>query len=278
MTKVSASIVLYNNPEEDITSCINSLKKTDIQSIYIIDNSPNKHLKQVSCVSEIVTYIHNPKNPGYGTGHNIGLSKSIERGFDYHLVINADICFETDIVKEIVKFLNENISIGALMPKVIYPSGKNQELCKFIPKPYDLFARRFLPKYFKEMNESKFKMMNYDRSKMLSVPYLSGCFMFLRNECIANIGFFDEQFFMYPEDIDLSRRIALKYNTVYFPKVTVTHKHEQASRKSIKMLVIHIWNMVKYFNKWGWFFDRDRKKLNLKASKVNERWKINEKI
>ena len=269
ITTISASIVLYKNPEEDIISCLRSLEKTDIQSIFIIDNSPDERLQSVACSSELVTYIHNPKNPGYGAGHNIGLKKSLERDFKYHLVVNADIYFETDIIKDIVEYLNVNTSVGALMPKVRYPNGETQYLCKFIPTPYNLFARRFLPKFFKEKNERKFKMMDYNHSMILSVPYLSGCFMFLRNESISNIGFFDENFFMYPEDIDLSRRIALKYDTIYFPKVTVTHKHEEASRKSFRMLIIHMWNMVKYFNKWGWFFDQERNFINIEVVKKN---------
>jgi GT2 family glycosyltransferase len=116
--------------------------------------------------------------------------------------------------------------------------------------------------------------MNYDRAKILHVPYLSGCFMFVRNSVFSDVGKFDERFFMYPEDIDLSRRIAEKYETIYFPKVTVTHRHEQASRKSFKMFCIHLSNMVRYFNKWGWFFDQKRKKINFQVKLKNHGNKI----
>ena len=270
MSAVSASIVLYNNPVNDIVSCLESLKKTDVQEIFIIDNSPTDKLKNVAISYDHVAYIHNPKNPGYGAGHNIGLKRSMEAGFKYHLVVNADISFETNVIGPIIEYLDSNTLVGALMPKVIYPTGEMQNLCKFIPTPYNLVARRFLPKYFRDASERKFKMMNYDHSMILSVPYLSGCFMFLRNTTIAEVGLFDESFFMYPEDIDLSRRIASRYDTIYFPLVTVTHRHEGASRKSIKMLLIHIWNMIKYFNKWGWFIDEDRRYLNNLAAEKNE--------
>ncbi|MDA9566388.1 glycosyltransferase [Planktomarina temperata] len=271
---VSASIVLYQNPEGDLTSCLGSLEKTDVQTIYVIDNSPDERLKSVANSSSLVNYIHNPANPGYGAGHNIGMKKSLESGFQYHLVINADISFEGNIIRDIVEHLDVNTSVGALMPKVLYPNGEKQHLCKFIPSPYDLLARRFLPISLKEVNEKKFKMMDYNHSMILSVPYLSGCFMFLRNESISNIGLFDERFFMYPEDIDLSRRIAQKYETIYFPKVTVVHKHEEASRKSNFMLFVHIWNMMKYFQKWGWFSDRNRKILNCAAAEKNRGAKL----
>jgi GT2 family glycosyltransferase len=86
--------------------------------------------------------------------------------------------------------------------------------------------------------------------------------MFLRTKALTVSGLFDERFFMYPEDIDLSRRIHEHYDTLYYPHVFITHKHEAASYRNYKMLWIHIKNMVKYFNKWGWFKDKKREEIN----------------
>jgi GT2 family glycosyltransferase len=89
--------------------------------------------------------------------------------------------------------------------------------------------------------------------------------MLLRHESLKFIGLFDERFFMYPEDIDLTRRMAQHYSTIFYPQVAVTHQHGAASYKSLKMLVIHTFNIIKYFNKWGWFHDPIRDDLNSKA-------------
>jgi GT2 family glycosyltransferase len=99
-------------------------------------------------------------------------------------------------------------------------------------------------------------------NKIMNVPYLSGCFMFLRTEALKDVGLFDERFFMYPEDIDLTRRIHGKFRTVFFPEVSIIHHHAQSSYLNFRMLLIHIENMIKYFNKWGWIFDKERKKIN----------------
>ena len=101
-----------------------------------------------------------------------------------------------------------------------------------------------------------------DYNKEMEVPYLSGCFMFLRTEALKKAGLFDERFFMYPEDIDLTRRIHMRYKTKYYPKVSIVHAHEKGSYKNISLFYIHLKNMIKYFNKWGWFFDKERKKIN----------------
>ena len=70
---------------------------------------------------------------------------------------------------------------------------------------------------------------------------------------------------MYLEDIDLSRRCAEKFGTIYYPLVAVVHHHEQASYKNVKLLKAHLQSAIKYFNKWGWFFDPSRDQLNAKC-------------
>ena len=102
-----------------------------------------------------------------------------------------------------------------------------------------------------------------DYEKTMDVPYLCGCFMVFRMAALKEVGLFDERFFMYPEDIDITRRIySGGFRTVYYPEATVVHAHEAASYKSRKMLWIHIINMIKYFNKWGWVIDPERKRIN----------------
>ena len=102
----------------------------------------------------------------------------------------------------------------------------------------------------------------------MNVPYLSGCFMLFRMSALQDIGLFDERFFMYPEDIDITRRMHEKYKTIFFPKVSIIHSHAAASKVNIRMLKVHILNMVRYFNKWGWILDTKRRKLNKQVWRV----------
>jgi GT2 family glycosyltransferase len=89
--------------------------------------------------------------------------------------------------------------------------------------------------------------------------------MFLRLETLAKHSlFFDERYFMYCEDFDLMRRIHRVAKTLYYPKVTIVHNHAKESYKSRKMLLTHIKSAIKYFNKFGWFFDKDRRAMNRK--------------
>jgi len=183
------------------------------------------------------------------------------------MVINPDISFNPAILSEIEEFMNNNSDIGLLMPKILYPTGEIQYLCKLIPTPFDLIVRRFLPKSWTQKRIEKFELRSSGYNKVMNVPYLSGCFMFLRTEALRQVGLFDERFFMYPEDIDLSRRIHRQYRTVFYPNTTIVHHHAQSSYIDSKMLFIHIYNMIKYFNKWGWIFDSERRKVNRKILK-----------
>lgn len=257
---LNVSIVLYNHSLSEISPLVECLHTSKIVSqVFLIDNSTieNPDFKTLNS-----NYHFTGKNSGYGAGHNTAIRQTIKQGISYHLVINPDISFDPSILTKIEAFMNNNPEIGLLMPKILYPNGEIQYLCKLIPTPFDLIFRRFLPKKWTKKRTATFELHETGYNRIMDVPYLSGCFMFLRTMAICKAGLFDERFFMYPEDIDLTRRIHRQYRTVFYPLATVIHHHAQSSYTSTKMLFIHIFNMIKYFNKWGWVFDNERRIVN----------------
>lgn len=254
------SIVIYKHLFNETESLIRLFQESDVvEKIYIIDNSP---VPSCDFKLEGVTYIFTGKNIGYGAAHNIALRKTIAADVPYHLVVNPDITMDAHILKEMVEYMEQNKDIGHLMPKVVYPSGETQYLCKLIPTPLDLIFRRFLPEKWTAKSMNRFEMRNSGYDKIMDVPYLSGCFMLLRTEALKKAGLFDERFFLYPEDIDLTRRIGAHYRTVFYPRVSIIHHHAKSSYHSFYMMIVHVWNLKKYFNKWGWIFDKQRKEIN----------------
>ena len=212
----------------------------------------------MSCVDNIF----NNKNIGYGAAHNIAIRESIYDDVALHLVINPDIIIGFDTLETLVSFILEHPEIGCVSPKVVYPNGELQYLCKLLPTPLDVFGRRFLPKRWMEKRNQRYELRASGYNRIMNIPYLSGCFMLLRTEAVRKARLFDEQFFMYPEDVDLTRRIHRDYLTVFYPHTTIIHNHEKASYRSIRMLWVHMANMCKYFNKWGWWKDEERKLVN----------------
>jgi len=267
--RLNISIVLYHNREEQIKKAIESVLNTDLNiTLYLVDNSSTDSLRELERIDKRIVYIFNNSNLGFGKAHNIALKKSIEKNIPYHLVLNPDVYFEKGVLEELYDFMENNKDVGLVMPKVLYPDGNIQYLCKLLPKPLDLFGRRFLNlgpfrKIVEKRNEIyELRFTGYD--KIMEVPYLSGCFMFIRTEVLKKVGLFDERFFMYLEDTDLSRRIHRVAKTVYYPYVYIYHEYGKGSYKSLKLLYYHIKSAIKYFNKYGWFFDKEREEMNRK--------------
>lgn len=277
---LTTSIVIYNTPRAQIERVLNSISNSNsINFVYVIDNSPSDENKAYfeSCpLKDIIEYIPH-ENTGYGSTHNIAIKKAIEIGADYHIVLNPDIYFESEVLPELVSFMDSNTDVGYILPKVTYPDGELQYLCKLLPTPFDLIFRRFLPKakwIIKMNNRYELRMSGYD--KIMNPPCLSGCFMFMRLSTLRdNNLFFDESFFMYCEDFDLMRRIHKVAKTLYYPNVTIIHDHAKASYKSKKMLIAHIKSAVHYFNKWGWLFDKERRMMNKRIIREIESEKSN---
>lgn len=264
---ITASIVIYNTPKGQIDQVLKSVFESKcVNKLFIIDNAYNNENKLFfeSLKNETVIEYIPHENTGYGSSHNIAMHKSIEEGSDYHIVLNPDIYFDSNVLSELLNFMEENKDAGYVLPRVTYPDGELQYLCKLLPTPFDSIFRRFLPKIkiIKKLNDRyELRISGYD--KIMNPPCLSGCFMFLRLSTLKEFNlFFDESFFMYFEDFDLMRRIHKISKTIYFPKVTIIHNHAKASYKSKKMLLIHIKSAFHYFNKWGWIFDKERKEMN----------------
>lgn len=263
---VTSCIVLYKNDRDVLLRAINSflLSEGDFEKhLFLVDNSPTDSLRNIVDFHN-VTYIFNPSNPGFGAAHNIAIKKSMAKGSKYHLVLNPDVYFDSKVICELVKYMDSGNKIGNVMPKVLYPDGELQFLCKLLPTPFDWIGRRFNPfkSMFKKRNE-KFELRFTNYNKIMEVPYLSGCFMFLNVAALKKTGLFDEKIFMYGEETDLCRRLNdCGYKTIFYPKVQIYHHFAKGSHKSWRLTKIGIKSAMYYFNKWGWFFDKKRQKIN----------------
>lgn len=260
---VSVSIVTYKNSFEEVKNVVEDVLRNNVCKIFIIDNSPTDELSIISLFSEKIDYRFSQDNIGYGSGHNIAIIESIKQNFTYHLVLNPDIKFEANILNKIKEFMDETIEIGLLMPKVLNPDGSVRRIRRLLPSLYNIFGKYI----FSFLSYSKYRdnlyrtnFLSYDKAG--SFPFLSGCFMFFRISELKKVGLFDERFFMYFEDVDLSRRFYMESISYYYPEVSIIHIANQESHKNFSLFKIHIKSALKYFNKWGWFFDRDSRIVN----------------
>ncbi|SDB26665.1 hypothetical protein SAMN02910317_01321 [Ruminococcaceae bacterium FB2012] len=252
--KYSVSIVTYNSID-DIGEVLNCLQKSDIfQDIetFVIDNcSTDGTVDYVVKNYPFVKVIKNKRNGGYGYGHNAAIGKIHSK---VHFIINPDIRFDTELIRKTGNFLLNSKSTVICTPEMVSENGDFVFPPKAQPKLHLIFARffrkiRFFEKWRKEYSMHE-KVMNND-GKPFNIDFCSGAFMAIKTKYYKKVKGFDDRYFLYYEDADLTRKL-LKYGACKcVPSLSVIHEGKRAAYHSLKCSMIMISSMVKYFSKWG---------------------------
>jgi hypothetical protein len=271
MQRASCAIVSYCHGADEIAPLLESLSSCAPRPLlYLVDNSPTPALASVAARHHAV-YCHQPDNPGFARAHNWAMRDALGQGSAYHFVINPDIRVQPEMLPRMLAYMEQHRDVGLLAPRVHYPDGRLQPLCKLLPEPVTLAVRRFLPWLHHGDARARYEMHGSGYDRVMDVPVLSGCFLLLRCEILRHVGLFDERFFLYFEDVDLSRRIGRVARTVYLPDVHVEHGYARGSYRSGRLLLHHLVSAIRYFNKWGWLDDRERARINEEAIRALER-------
>ncbi|TVZ16181.1 glycosyltransferase [Maribacter sp. MAR_2009_72] len=264
--KLTISVVLFNTDEDEILNIIEIISGCKFSTkLFFIDNSPNNNASKIVGSKEGVEYIHTGENLGFGKGHNIAIDFAKDNS-EFHLILNADVDFDSSVLEDMLRYMELNQSVGLMAPKVLNPDGSLQHTARLLPTPFYLIFRRFIPlNSIKERLNQKYELKAYLIDRPIEIPFFIGCFLLVRSSVLKKTGGYDPRYFMYMEDIDLVRRIYRDYKTVYYPLCSIIHKHGKGSYVNRKLLKYHLKSSVQYFNKWGWIFDRERKRINDKT-------------
>lgn len=253
---VGVSIVLYRTRIQEVAGLVQQLLDQRVSLIYLIDNSPPGFGTFLNWRPRGRTMtIATGMNLGYGRGHNLAIRDSVLR-HRYHLVCNPDIELGSQTIPALYALLEERTDVGLCIPKVVGPDGELHYLCKRKPSPVDLAIRRFAPASWFQRQRAHYEMREFSYENEMEPAFVSGCFMFFRATVLERLGGFDERFFLYMEDLDLSRRAQLLARNLYHPKESIVHGHQQGAHKSLRLLGHFGASMLRYFNKWGWLEQR----------------------
>jgi GT2 family glycosyltransferase len=201
--------------------------------IFVVDNASKDHT--VEMVKEKYPPIHlivNQKNIGFSKANNQAILKAKGK---YILVINPDTITSADTIHKVIKFMNQHDDAGGLGVRMINAQGRFlKESKRGLPTPWAAFVKFVgLSKIFptsKLLN--RYYMGWIDEYQISEIEVLAGAFMLLRKKALDKVGLFDETFFMYGEDIDLSYRLSLAgYKNYYFPETYIIHFKGQSTRK-----------------------------------------------
>lgn len=251
-TKVSGCIVAYNGFEEVAAAAQSITAHTQGVdfSLHIVDNaSPDGTGERLACAGfgPQIEVHRLPENKGFGTGHNTVLPLLDS---EYHAVINPDIVLDTDAITALCCWLDEHPEAVMATPRLQFPSGEEQYTAKRTPTFFALLSRQ-LPLPFLKNIERRYLMRDEDLTKPQEIDFCTGCFFIIRTAAFRAMGGFDESYFMYVEDADITRKAQQYGKVFYVPDTHVIHAwHRDANRKWANFWM-QIGSMFHYWGKWG---------------------------
>lgn len=264
---LSVSCVTYNTDEKELLTAIQSLHTACIKAeivtsttIYLIDNGPGKDnlntLRKFENDSRFnfsaIKVITGHGNIGYGAGNNLAIKVTNSQ---YHLVMNPDVIVHERAIAELCHVLKDNISIGLVAPASYDENGKRLYLAKRKPSVPVLLARflniPFLNRLLKSsLSNYEYRDIDTTTNTLIPIELASGCFMFCRADALHDIDGFNEKYFMYFEDFDLSLRMADKYQLMLNNKASITHFGGDAGRKGVKHIRYFCASALRFFLTW----------------------------
>ncbi len=236
----TAIIILNYNSSEETIECIKSLKKVDTQNsdlkIIVVDNHSReeeveKLKKFLKSEKHPIHTICNDKNLGYSGGNNTGISFALKNGADYILVLNNDTIVDKNFLTPLIETLESDDSIGAAVPKIFFAKGhefhkdryKKEDLGRVIwYAGGEIDWMNVIGKHTGVDEVDDGEMYAQTRE----TEYATGACVLFRASTLKRVGLFDNAYFLYYEDSDLSMRIKrLKERVVFVPDSIIWHKN-----------------------------------------------------
>jgi GT2 family glycosyltransferase len=258
MKKLTISIVNYNAGDY-LLRCLESLDKVKDEldfDVFVVDNdSKDDSIEKSKKKFPKFNYIENKENLGFGKAHNIVLEKAKT---PYLLTLNPDCEVPKGTLKYIYEFMENNLDVGISTAKVEKADGS-----------LDIASHRGFPtprasfEYFFLKNDRAYHLTDRDMTKVHEVDSVVGAFMFMRSDVIKKVGYFDEDYFLYGEDIDLCFKVKQAgFKVMYVPDVKVMHvkgvssgikKHSQnqssANTNTRNLATYYFYHTMKVFYK-----------------------------
>ncbi len=247
------TIIIVNfNVKEFLEQSINSIKKSckNIQyELYVVDNaSSDGSVELVRKKFPEVKLIANCENKGFAAANNQAIKQA--QG-EYILLINPDTIVQEDTFSVILNFIKKHPECGMVSCKVLNPDGSLQLNCRrSFPTPWVAFTKiAGLSKLFPNSRLfGRYNLTYLDPDDVYEVEAISGSFMFFRAQVVKDIGYLDESFFMYGEDLDWCFRIHESgWKIYYLPETKIVHFKGESSKKSEVDLTLQFYRAMKLF-------------------------------
>ena len=259
--ELSACIVVYNGWAEAVQAAQTVLQYTRRHplTLYLVDNaSPDGSGAQLEQAvrqgtlrpgpGQRVEVICRRTNGGFGTGHNTVLPRLAS---EVHFILNPDIQLRSDALSGLADWLAAHPQAVMARPALRFPDGQPQQLplrrCSLRPMLYrQLPQLRFLKKY-----NDAYLMAGCDLTRPVEIEFCTGSFSAVRTADFRAVGGFDEGYFMYVEDADLTQKMLARGKAYLVPQVEAVHAWHRAAHRSLRPFLWQTRSLLRYFAKWG---------------------------
>ncbi len=247
------SVVIVNYQTFEMTkNTINSILEYDYPftyEIFVVDNasSDDSLARLEDYFKDKVKFIASAENNGFAAGNNQALSLATGK---YQLLLNSDTIVWENTLESIYNYMENHADVGACGCRVLLENGELDMACKrSFPNVKNSFFRLFhIPTNSEDDN---YNLTNLPDDEIYEIDCLTGAFMFMRKEALDEVGFLDETFFMYGEDIDLCYRIKKAgWKIIYYGESKLTHLKGASSKKQKSKLIYEFYRaMYIYYKK-----------------------------
>ena len=269
---LAVSVVLHFSPLEQLQTLLDSIGRAALQAelsrieVVCVDHSCDAdyaascqalvegYSAQIDAASGLqISLLKSGINRGYGAGHNRAMGE-VESQF--HLILNPDVELAPDALKLALEILKKEQDIALLAPRGFSPAGEPAFLAKAYPSVWVLGLRSLAPHWLKLRSGSalaRYEMRDTQSEMVLRpITLASGCCMWVRRAVFDDVGGFDESYFLYFEDYDLSLKLAGKGAVMEHRDVRIVHHGGGASRKGFQHIRWFVAGAARFFNQWGW--------------------------
>lgn len=260
-----AVIILNYNSSEDCRKCVSFLKRqegVELELILIDNCSSDGDKVEVLCQEEGCTFIPSKENRGYNAGNNIGLRYAANKGYKFALIANPDMEFpQTDYVAKLISVMEKDAAVVVVGSDIITPEGIHQnpkyrgeiDWRKSFNWISDFLFRR------KQQSENPDWVINPQTAQYCRC--LNGCCFLISIPFAQQLGFFDEETFLYGEEPILGRQVELTGKRMYYTPITfAVHRHlksKEGSRsfcfkhwKHSQLLYVRKYSGLSCWGKW----------------------------
>jgi GT2 family glycosyltransferase len=248
-------VAYHPSPDEvaGLQRCLEDLDSRIGYALVVNDHLQGEPVEALAPGADHMLY--NSDNPGYGKAVNRLVSR-LDRPPPFLGVLNTDLLWSSGSFETLLHWLQRHSDVALACPQILDEAGTPQQLCKQHPTALGLFSRRFIPAKLKprwlRRYDAWYVMAEQNYTQVFEVPYLSGCCMLMRSDAFRRAGGFDERFFLYLEDADITRSLQRFGRCVHLPKASVIHGWGRGNYRNLGLMLVNLSSAWHYFRKWGW--------------------------